>query len=79
MPEYRTEFIIPPDRYLCLQLPPHLPSGRATITVTTHENEDETEPEGLPTATEPDLDREDIEWWDEFGPGDDDGRDDRST
>jgi hypothetical protein len=65
---YRTEFIVPPDRYLCLQLPPHLPEGKVTVTVTVHDPA----PRHLnPTLksdfeAEDDLDREDIEWWEEF-------------
>jgi hypothetical protein len=68
--DYRTEFIIPPDRYICLQLPPHLPEGRATITVTVHDRQaadlappPSEEPEAAPDR---DLDRQDIEWWEEF-------------
>ena len=30
---YRTEIVVPPDRYVCLQLPAHFPEGRATVTV----------------------------------------------
>jgi hypothetical protein len=68
VPEYRTEFIVPPDRYVCLQLPPHLPEGRATITVTVHAPA----ADGRDRREEPrdrgpgDLDDPDIEWWEEF-------------
>jgi hypothetical protein len=73
---YRTEFIVPPDRYVCLQLPLDLPEGRATITITVHPDESRS-----PTAVERpvsfseseyvpegDLDQQDIEWWEEFDP-----------
>ena len=71
MSHYRTEFVIPPDRYICLQLPPHLPEGKATISVTLHEparddpgptSDSDFEPEG-------DIDHQDIEWWEEFEDG----------
>ena len=60
--QYRTEVFIPPDRYVCLQLPVHLPEGRATITIQIHEPE----PVHSGANSELDLDRQDIEWWDEF-------------
>lgn len=62
MAQYRTEVLIPPDRYVCLQLPTHLPPGPAMVTVLIHAAE------GLEAATaaEPDPDHQDIEWWDEF-------------
>lgn len=58
---YRTEILIPPDRYIALQLPPHLPEGRAFVTVWVESPED-------PADHPPDLDsdREDIEWWDDL-------------
>ncbi len=68
MPLYRTEIRIPADRYVCLQLPPHLPEGRATITVDIPGPDD---PEADRPAPEPD--RQDIEWWEEF----EDDREDR--
>jgi hypothetical protein len=68
--DYRTEFIIPPDRYICLQLPPHLPEGRATITVTVHDRQGADEAPPLPEESEAvpesDIDQQDIEWWEEF-------------
>jgi len=66
--QYRTEFIVPPDRYLCLQLPPHLPEGKVTVTVTVHEPSPiERSPSSKPQSeAEDDLDRQDIEWWEEF-------------
>ena len=57
--QYRTEIVIPPDHYVCLQLPPDLPEGRAIVTVLSQS------PEPAEPA-EPELDRQDIEWWDEF-------------
>jgi hypothetical protein len=59
---YRTEILIPPDRYVCVQLPAYLPEGRAVITVTVHERE--TDDQGH--LNESDPDRQDIEWWNEF-------------
>ncbi len=62
---YRTEILIPPDRYVCVQLPSYLPEGRAVVTITVHEAESD---DGGP-AGESDPDRQDIEWWDEFDDG----------
>jgi hypothetical protein len=59
---YRTEIVIPPDRYLGLQLPSSLPLGRAIVTVTVEET-DPAEPAAWPDT---DPDQQDIEWWDEF-------------
>jgi hypothetical protein len=59
---YRTEIIVPRDRYVALQLPPHLPEGRAIVTVTVEEEK----PLDLPDLPELEDDKEDIEWWDEF-------------
>jgi hypothetical protein len=60
---YQTEIAVPPDRYVCLQLPSDFPEGLATVTVHFHESP-------YPTAREPsdegEFDREDIEWWEEF-------------
>jgi hypothetical protein len=74
--DYRTEFIVPPDRYLCLQLPSHLPEGKVTVTVTV--GGPATSGDGGGPGMEPDSGREgdqdhqDIEWWEEFEQ--DDGR-----
>ncbi|MBX6313133.1 MAG: hypothetical protein IRY99_09505 [Isosphaeraceae bacterium] len=63
---YRTEIVIPPDRYVGLQLPPHLPEGRAIVTVVLLEPEADEAP-----TLDTDPDRQDIEWWEEFdGEGD---------
>ena len=59
MLRYRTEIVVPADRYVCLQLPGHLPEGRATVTVQYHDPRPE-------PRDEADPDREDIEWWEEF-------------
>ena len=68
MLRYRTEIVIPADRYVCLQLPPDLPEGRAVVTV--HFVADAPEPTTLPgDDPEIDPDREDIEWWEEFDEG----------
>lgn len=60
MQRYRTEILIPPDRTLVLQLPDSLPEGRATLLIV--------QADEAPNADhhEPDPDRQDIEWWDEF-------------
>lgn len=61
MRRYQTEVLIPPDRFIGLQLPPHLPEGRATVTVVVRE----AEPSEF-HAIEAETDRQDIEWWEEF-------------
>ena len=61
MRRYRTEIVIPPDRYVGLQLPAHLPEGRAIVTVVVQEPE--AAEAGWPEA---EADRQDIEWWEEF-------------
>ena len=68
MLRYRTEIVIPPDRYVCLQLPNHLPEGRAVVTVQflNADSEPDEEPR---QGGEVDLDRQDIEWWEEFDEG----------
>jgi hypothetical protein len=75
---YRTEFIVPPDRYLCLQLPSHLPEGKVTVTVTVGTLAlplDETGPTTKPVSDrDGDLDHQDIEWWEEFDQDEDRGK-----
>ena len=69
MRRYQTEVIVPPDRYVAIQLPPHLPEGRAIVIVQL----EEPDPAGMGPGAEGDLDRQDIEWWEEFedaDPGD---------
>ncbi len=51
MPRYQTEIVVPPDRYVCLQMPADFPEGAATVLV---------------LVGEADPDRQEIEWWDEF-------------
>ena len=63
MLSYRTEIAIPTDRYVCLQLPAHLPEGRALITV---EVPGPDEAKAGPDAIETEPDHQDIEWWEEF-------------
>lgn len=63
---YRTEIVIPPDRFISLQLPPHLPEGRATVTVWVEGAADDGH------QAEVDPDRQDIEWFEEFDGEDDD-------
>jgi hypothetical protein len=61
MRRYQTEVIIPADRSLALQLPANLPPGRAVVTV------EVVEPEAADAGgQENELDRQDIEWWEEF-------------
>ena len=64
MQRYQTEVLIPADRFVGLQLPMHLPEGRAIVTISVVEADP-------PLRAEPDddPDRLDIEWWDEFGDG----------
>ena len=61
MRRYRTEIVIPPDRYIGLQLPAHLPEGRAIVTILVQEPEP-----GDDAAPEADAEGQDIEWWEEF-------------
>lgn len=62
MRRYRTEIVIPPDRYVGVQLPAHLPEGRAVITIEVQEAES-----AMSAAwTETDPDHQDIEWFEEF-------------
>jgi hypothetical protein len=56
---YRTQILIPPDRTVVMQLPLTIPQGWAIVTVQIQENHDG-------EHHEPDPDRQDIEWWDEF-------------
>jgi hypothetical protein len=58
---YRTEIVIPSDRYVCVQLPAYLPEGRAIVTIVSDESELD-EPQ---SPADHELDRVDIEWWDE--------------
>jgi len=58
---YRTEIVIPPDRYVGLQLPAHLPEGRAVVTILVENRDDD-----ATYGSEADPDRQDIEWWEEF-------------
>lgn len=61
MRRYQTEVFIPADRALALQLPANVPPGRAVVTILV------VEPEAAEAAGhEGDLDRQDIEWWEEF-------------
>lgn len=61
---YKTEIVIPDDRFIAIQLPDALPRGRAVVIV-------ECEDPLLLSASdengdESDLDGNDIEWWDDF-------------
>ena len=66
MPRYRTEVVVPPDRYVCLQLPGHYPEGRATVTVQYH---DPSVDRAVEAADDDEPDRDDFEWWEEFDSG----------
>jgi predicted HD phosphohydrolase len=59
---YQTDVHVSADRYVCLQLPTYFPEGRAVVTVTI---ETEASPSASQASSE-EVDREDIEWWDEF-------------
>lgn len=61
MIRYQTEIVVPPDRYVALQLPPDLPEGRAVVTVVV-----QTALESESAAAEEDAESQDIEWWEEF-------------
>jgi hypothetical protein len=63
MLRYETEIVVAADRFVCLQLPEQFPAGRAVVTVLANDPllGAETEP-----GDDGDVDREDIEWWEEF-------------
>ena len=66
--DYRTEIVIAPDRYVCLQLPEFIPAGRAVVTVRVTIADDPVEAD---FTTKPgDELPHDVEWWEEFD-GDD--------
>jgi hypothetical protein len=56
---YRTEIVIPHDRTVILQLPQHLPEGRAVVIV-------QVEEATASQTQDHDVDHQDIEWWEEF-------------
>lgn len=62
MIRYQTEVVVPADRYLCVQLPATIQEGRATVIVLV----EEPEPAEVLANIDPDLDQQDIEWWEEF-------------
>lgn len=62
MRRYQTEVVVPADRRMVLRLPDALSAGRAVVTIELVEPEKD-EPEERSLA---ELDRQDIEWWDEF-------------
>ena len=66
VPSYRTEIVIPADRYVCLQLPDHMPVGRASVTVEILGFGDENSIGPIAPVEEMDRDVDDFEWWDEF-------------
>jgi hypothetical protein len=57
---YRTEIVIPADRYIGLHLPPDMLEGRAIVTISIVESD------VVEAVPEEDFVRHDIEWWDEF-------------
>jgi hypothetical protein len=59
---YRTQIEIPADRCVCLLLPRDFPEGPATVTFQSFA----ATPIGAHPDREPDPDRDDIEWWEEF-------------
>ncbi len=71
MRRYRTEVVIPEDRYVALQLPADLPAGRAVITVSIVEEAVEPVSEHREAEDREEIERlDDIEWWEEFGDDD---------
>jgi hypothetical protein len=62
---YRTDVVIPDDRVLLIHLPDDLPVGRAVVIVQAMGG-DGLETDGDDLAAALDLDRADMEWWDEF-------------
>ena len=67
MDRYQTEIRIAADRYVCLQLPPGLPEGRAVVTVQFLGTEPAEAAPAEPDGPEPDD--HDVEWWEEFEDG----------
>jgi hypothetical protein len=59
---YRTEIVVSPDRYVCLQLPEDFPEGPARVVVY-YPGPD---PAGPPEPVEDAEADDDIEWWEEF-------------
>jgi hypothetical protein len=59
---YRTQFDIPPDRYVRLLLPRTFPEGRAMVTVVALELDKADEPK----EHAPEAEDADVEWWEEF-------------
>lgn len=66
MQRYRTEIVVPPDRYVCLQLPADAPEGHATVSVWFHERTTGRSRRSFADDAQADPDRQDIEWWEEF-------------
>ncbi len=69
---YRTEIVIPADRFVCLQLPDDMPEGLAIVLVRVEGPGDDGDGDGDGDSDPPaegDPDREDIEWWDDFDGG----------
>lgn len=61
---YRTEIHIPADHSITLQLPAHLPAGRAIVSVVVADEEEAGPDVAVPPEIE--LEGQDIEWWEEF-------------
>ncbi|MFO0951420.1 MAG: hypothetical protein U0835_09780 [Isosphaeraceae bacterium] len=67
MHQYRTEVVVPPDRYVCLRLPDGFACGRAVVTVEFEGPAQAGTPGTSATPLDHHLtDRDDIEWWEEF-------------
>lgn len=64
MSDYRTEIVVPSDRYVCLQLPGRFPTGHAIVTVRCLAPAADLPEAGAAPEEQPD--RIDIEWWEEF-------------
>lgn len=61
---YRTEILVPEDRVLLIHLPEDIPTGRALVVVQPLDDGLGEPDDDLAAAL--DLDRTDMEWWDEF-------------
>ncbi|MFO0909292.1 MAG: hypothetical protein U0794_13230 [Isosphaeraceae bacterium] len=69
MSSYRTEIVVPPDRYVYLQLPPDFPLGNAEVVVrhgVSSELAVSTEGDSSTSPAAGEAEGDDIEWWEEF-------------
>ena len=66
MLRYRTEVLVPADRYVFLQLPEGFPEGRALVTLYLLGGDGQIPSRDDPSRDDPDRDIDDVEWWEEF-------------